>query len=86
MMTYTVAANDLEGVIVRFDPHPIPACLFIHQTLNSVYGVDIYETYFHFLFDDITTNQQKELYKDAPPIVELYDCSYQGKISSINQG
>ena len=64
--TYTVAVNDLEGVIVLFAPYPNPAFSFLHHTLNSVYGVDLYETDFHFLFDDITTNQQTKLYKDAP--------------------
>ena len=48
--TYTVAANDLEGVIIRFAPHPITAFPFLHHTLNGVYGVDLYETDFLFLF------------------------------------
>ena len=65
MTTYTVAANNLEGVIVRFQVHPNPAFLFLHHTLNSVYGVDLYETDFYFLFDDVTTNGQTELHKDA---------------------
>ena len=66
MTTYTVAANNLEGVIVRFQVHPNPAFLFLHHTLNSVYGVDLYETDFYFLFDDVTTNGQTEFHKDAP--------------------
>ena len=66
MATYTVAANDLEGVIIRFTPHPNTAFLFLHHTLNGVYGVDLYELDFHFLFDDFTANGQTELYKDAP--------------------
>ena len=64
--TYTVAANDLEGVIIRFAPHPITDFPFLHHTLNGVYGVDLYKNDFHFLFDDITTNGQTELHKDAP--------------------
>ena len=64
--TYTVAANELEGVIIRFQQHPNPAFSFLHHTLNSVYGVDFYKTDFYFLFHDITTNQQTELYTDAP--------------------
>ena len=64
--TYTVAANDLEGVIIRFAPHPNTSFPFLHHTLNDVYGLDLHETDFHFLFDDVANNQQTELYKDAP--------------------
>ena len=66
MTTYNVAANDLEGVIVRFAPHPNPSFSFLHHTLNAVYGIDLYETDFYFLFHDVTANGQTELYKDAP--------------------
>ena len=70
--TYTVAANDLEGVMIRFAPHPINDFPFLHHTLNGVYGVDLYENDFHFLLDDITTNGQTELHKDAPKRLLAY--------------
>ena len=66
MTTYTIAANDLEGVIVRFQPHCNPSSPFLHHTLNSVYGVDLFGSDFYFLFDDVPTNGQTELYKDTP--------------------
>ena len=65
MTTYTVTVNDLEGVIFRFQAYPNPAFPFLHHTLSAVYGVDLCETDFHFLFDDVTTNGQTELHKDA---------------------
>ena len=70
--TYTVAANDLEGVIIRFAPHPVTDFPFLHHTLNGVCGVDLYETDFHFLFSDIAANGQTELYKDAPKRLLAY--------------
>ena len=66
MTTYTVAANDLEGVAIRFQAHPNPDFPYLYHTLNSVYSVDLYEIDFHFLFNDVTANGQTELYKDAP--------------------
>ena len=66
MTTYTVAGNGLEGVIVQFQAHPSPSFPVLHHTLNSVYDVDLYENDFHFLFDDVPTNGQTELYKDTP--------------------
>ena len=38
----------------------------IHDSLNSVYAIDLYEDKFHFIFDDVTANGQKALFKDAP--------------------
>ena len=70
--TYTVAANNLEGVIIQFAPHPVTDFPFLHHTLNGVYGVDLYETDFHFPFSDITANGQKELYKDTPKRLLAY--------------
>ena len=64
--TYTVAANDLQGVIVRSEPHPNPAFPYLHRTLNDVYGLDLHDNEFHFLFHDVTNNRQTELYQDAP--------------------
>ena len=66
MATYTVAANELEGVILCFCSHHEASVPIIHHTLNVVYGVDLYATDFHFLFDDVPTNGQTELHKDAP--------------------
>ena len=66
MTTHTIAANDLEGIIIRFAPHPNPAFPFLHHTLNGVYGIDLYEADCHLVFDDFATNGLTELYKDAP--------------------
>ena len=60
--TYTVAANELQGIIVCFEPHPNPAFPYLHRTLNDVYGLDLHDDEFHFLFHDVTNNRQKELY------------------------
>ena len=64
--TYTVAANDLEGVIIRFAPHPNTDFPSLHTTLDDVYGLDLHDDEFHFLFHDVSNNQQTELYRDAP--------------------
>ena len=64
--TYTVAANDLQGVIIRFDTHPNPAFPYLHTTLNDIYGLDLHDDEFNFVFYDVANNQQMELYKDAP--------------------
>ena len=72
MPTYTVAANDLEGIIIRFCPHHEASVPVIHHTFNAVYGVDLYEDEFHFIFDDVPTNGQTELYKDAPKRLKDY--------------
>ena len=66
MTTYTIAVNDLEGVIIRFQAHPNPSFPFFRHTLNSIYCVDLYDTDFHFLFDVVPTNEHTELFKDAP--------------------
>ena len=66
MATYTVDAKELEGIIICFKACPDTSFPVLHYTLNSVYGVDLYETDFHFLFDDVPTNDLIELYKDAP--------------------
>ena len=62
----TTTTTIYHGVTIRFAPHPNTACPFLHHTLNNVYGLDLYENDFHFLFDDIAANQQTELHKDAP--------------------
>ena len=64
--TYIVAADELQGVIIRFAPHPNPDFLFLHHILNDVYGLDLNKDEFHFLFHDVANNQQTELHKDAP--------------------
>ena len=80
--TYAVAANDLEGVIIQFDPHPVTDFLFLHHTLNGVYGVDLYDTDFHFLFSDIATNGQTELYRDAPKRLLAYMINHIKSVSA----
>ena len=64
--TYIVAAKDLQGVIIRFAPHPNPAFPYLHLTLNNMYGLDLHKDKFHFLFHDVPTNCQTGLLKDAP--------------------
>ena len=66
MATYTVAAKDLEGAIFCFQPHHDTSLPFIHQTFNAAYSVHLYETDFHFIFDDVPKNGLTELYKDTP--------------------
>ena len=66
MATYTINAKELEGVILCFRAHPNTTFPVLHHTLNSLYGVYLYETDFHFLFYDVPTNGLTKLYKDAP--------------------
>ena len=66
MMTYTFDDALLEGVILRFWPHHDASVPTIHHTFNAIYGVDLYDTDFHFIFDNVGKNGQKELFKDAP--------------------
>ena len=66
MAIYTVDAKELEGIILCFQAHPNTSFPILHHTLNSVYGVDLYETQFHFLCHNVPTNRLTELYKDAP--------------------
>ena len=82
--TYTVAANHLEGVIIRFAPHPVIDFPFLHHTLNGVYGVDLYETDFHFLSSDFATNGQTELYKDAPKRLLVYMINHIKTVSAAS--
>ena len=84
--TYTVAANDLQEVIIRFAPHPITDFPFLHHTLNGVYGVDLYETDFHFLFSDIAANGLTELYKDAPKRLLAYMINHIKTVSAAASG
>lgn len=65
MATYTVATKGLEGVILLIQPHYDASLPVLHHTFNAVYGVDLYETEFHFIFDDVPTNELTELYKNA---------------------
>ena len=66
MATYTVDATLLEGVLLRSRPHHDASIPSIHHIFNAVYGVDLYDTYFHFIFEDVGKNWQKWLFKDAP--------------------
>ena len=67
MAIYTVDTKALESVILRFQPHHDTAKFpFIHQTLNSAYGLDLYESECEFISHDVPTNGLTELYKDAP--------------------
>ena len=65
MATYIVDAKELEGVIFHFRAHHKALVLAIHPTFNVVYGVDLYETDFHFLFNDVPKNRLTVLYKNA---------------------
>ena len=64
--TYSVNVTKLEGVIFCFWVHNQVSLPVFHQTFNVVYGVDLYEPDFHFIFDDVTTNRIKKLFKNAP--------------------
>ena len=66
MATYTINAKVLEGVILRFQAQPDTSFPVLYHTLNSVYDADLYETDFHFIFDDVPTNDLTEFCKDAP--------------------
>ena len=71
--------TELEGVILRFRAHHEASVPTIHHTFNAVYGIDLYDIDFHFIFDDVGTNGLKELYKDAP------DCLLAHMIAHIKQ-
>ena len=70
--TYTVKAKELEGVILRFREHHEDSIPSIHHAFNAVYGVDLYETNFLFIFEDVATNGLMELHKDEPERVLGY--------------
>ena len=63
--TYTVNATELKGVIPRFRTHHEASVPAIHHTFNAVYGIELYDTDFHFLFDNVAANGLNKLYKDA---------------------
>ena len=65
MATYTVDAIELEGVVLYFHVHHEASVPNIHHTFNAIYGIDLYATDFHFIFDNVTANGLKKLYKDA---------------------
>ena len=64
--THAIDATLLKGIILWFCPHFDASISTIHDSLNSVYGVDLYDNKFHSIFDDVGTNKQQELFKDAP--------------------
>ena len=66
----------LKGLILCFPPHHEVSVPTIHHTFNAVYGVNLYNTNFQFLFDDVETNGLKELYKDIPKrlLTHMTDC------------
>ena len=71
--THTVDATLLKGIILRFRPHKdIASYPVIHESFNSVYGVDLYDDKFHFIFDNAPTNGQKLLFKDALEHLRAY--------------
>ena len=65
MTTYTVDATELQGVILCFQLHNEASLPRINHTFNAVYGIDLYDSDFHFTFDNVETNGLKELYKDT---------------------
>ena len=65
--TYAVDATLRGGIIIRFRPHKdVTLYPVIHESFNSVYGIDLYDDEFDFLFDDMTNKGKKELFLDAP--------------------
>ena len=71
--THAVAATLLKGIILRFRPHKdLSSYPVIHESFNSVYGVDVYNDEFHFIFDDVPTNGAKALFKHAPERLRKY--------------
>ena len=67
MATYTVNAKELQGVVLCFQYHHDTVKFpYIHRTLNTVYGLDLYETECEFIFHDDPTNGLTELYMDSP--------------------
>ena len=56
MVTYAVDAKELKSVTLRFRAHHEAYVPVIHLTLNAVYGVDLYDTDFHFLFNNVATS------------------------------
>ena len=55
-----------------FLPHHEVSVPGLHHTLNTVYDVDLYETDFHFIFNDVPKNGLTELYKDTPERLKAY--------------
>ena len=70
--TYTVNATLLKGIVLRFRPHFDALITTIHDSFNLVYAIDLYEDEFHFLFDDVGTNGQNQLFKDAPERLQAH--------------
>ena len=58
----------------------------IHHTFNAVYGVDLYDTNFHFIFDDVAKNGLTELYKDAPEQLLTHMTNHIKKVSGALLG
>ena len=71
-ITHTVDATLFEGFLLRFRPHYDASIPTIHHSFNSVYAVDLYDNKFHFLLDDVGTNGQNQLFKDAPERLQAH--------------
>ena len=62
LLSYTVLSSASDYIIKCFFPR-------INHTFNAVYSINLYDSNFHFIFDNVGTNglkELKELYKDAP--------------------
>ena len=53
----------------------------IYHIFNTVYGVDLYNSGFHFIFDDVGKNGLNELYKDVPDLLLTYMTDHIKRVS-----
>ena len=72
MKTYNVNVTQLEGILLWFQVHKQASFPRFHQTLNDAYGLDLYNSNFEFIFDDVKTNELTEILKDALTMLRSY--------------
>ena len=56
MTTYTANTKEIEGVTLDFCAYHEASIPVIHYTFNAVYGLDLYDADFHFIFEDVAKN------------------------------
>ena len=72
MVTCTLDVKEPEGIVFCFGDHHEASVPVIHHTFNAVYGIDLYNTDFHFIFDNALKSGLAELYKDTPKCLLAY--------------